>query len=357
MGHATRCVPVIDHLLRENHRVILAGDGSALEFLKGHYPDLECHRFPGIRIRYPSGSNMTLKLALQLPGIVSGIFREHMHLTRLARDCGAEVVISDNRFGLWSRKIYSVYITHQVMIKAPEKLKWAERSFYRLHRWVIRHYDECWIPDLPGDINLSGDLSHLYPAPGNGSFIGILSRFGKPSAEMAFPEMTHGPDMLVLLSGPEPQRTIFESLILNDPEIVHARQVVMLRGLPGNSEPERTSKGLRLVNHLPDNELRQLILTSKLIICRPGYSTLMDLAELGRSAVLVPTPGQTEQEYLARYLSEKGAFSYISQDRFTLKKVVEAGRNLPGQFYFRNDSSLLANRIAGLIQRLQQHAG
>lgn len=357
MGHATRCVPVISHLLSENHRVILAGDGSALEFLKSYFPDMECHRFPGIRIRYPSGSNMTMNLVLQLPGIVSGIIREHRYLTRLAQDYRADVVISDNRFGLWSREVYSVYITHQVMIKAPKKLKWAERLFYRLHMWVIRHYDECWIPDLPGKTNLSGDLSHLYPVPGNGSFIGILSRFGKPSAGMAFSELTPGPDLLVLISGPEPQRTIFENLIKNDPEIVHAGQVVMLRGLPGNAEQEITSDGFIIFNHLPDNELRQLILTSKMIICRPGYSTLMDLAELGRTAVLVPTPGQTEQEYLAWHLSEKGAFSCIDQDGFTLKKAIETGRNLTGLFSFRNDDSLLADRIARIGQRLRQHDG
>jgi len=292
-------------------------------------------------------------MMLQSPAIMFNIYKEHQLLKRLIRDHKVDVVISDNRFGLWSRKAYSVYITHQLMIKAPEKMRWAEPLLYRVHGWFINHYDECWIPDYAGEKNLSGDLSHQYPFPQNGHYIGILSRFENFTGPVKPAEQKKAPDLLIMLSGPEPQRTILENVILKKLVQHQHLNVVILQGLPGKFQKHSPLPGVTIFNHLPDAEIIGLINHSGVIICRPGYSTIMDLVTLGRNAVLVPTPGQTEQEYLARHLSTDRSFYIITQDKFNLSLALQAGLQLSVHKDFRNDLFLLAARITGLHERFQ----
>jgi UDP:flavonoid glycosyltransferase YjiC (YdhE family) len=359
MGHATRCVPVIRQLLAQNHKVVIAADGSPLQFLKGYFPDLEFIRFPGARIIYPSGNNMVMKMMLQSPSILFNIYRENQHLKKIIKETGADVVISDNRFGLWSRQAYSVYITHQVMIKAPGKLKWTEPLFFRLHRWFINQYDECWIPDLPGENKLSGDLGHKYPVPGNASFVGLLSRFEQPDESQSAVITDNSPDLLFMLSGPEPQRTILEDRIMKETEAYPDLKVVILQGLPGEFRKQSPSPGITIFNHLPDHEMSRLICGAGAIICRPGYSTLMDLATLGRNALLIPTPGQTEQEYLAERLAASGSFRTISQDDFNLTRALAEVKLMPASFKINNNKSLLEDKIKSLATKIfaASHAG
>lgn len=352
IGHATRCVPIIRQLLYENHEVIIAADGRALDFLKSYFPELKFVRFPGFRVTYPSGSNMVLKMALQSPAILSNIFREHRRLKKIIRDYGIDVVISDNRFGLWSKKAYSVYMTHQLMIKAPVKINRTEPILYRIHRWIIKQYDECWVPDLPGEKNLSGDLGHKQPLPINGFYIGILSRFSEDGGRLNPPVTSSAPDLLVLLSGPEPQRTMLEKLILKQLEDFRDLDVVILQGLPGKPEMRSPLPRVTVINHLEDEKFSELVMNAGVIICRPGYSTIMDLVVLGRSAILVPTPGQTEQEYLACYLSSNGTFHRIDQASFTLSEAMAAGRELPEIFDFETNGSLLERRIIELREKV-----
>jgi UDP:flavonoid glycosyltransferase YjiC (YdhE family) len=346
-------VPVIRHLLAQNHKVVIAADGPPLQFLQGYFPGLEFIRFPGARIIYPSGNNMVMKMMLQSPSILFNIYRENQQLKKIIRETGADVVISDNRFGLWSKQAYSVYITHQLMIKAPVQWAWAEPLLHRMHGWFIRQYDECWIPDLPGEMNLSGDLGHKYPIPPHGNFIGFLSRFEKPVNQENPRGQEMAPDILVLLSGPEPQRSILESKVLDEISLHRGLHVVLLQGLPGENKQRYPFPGVAVLSHLPDDELARLICSARLIICRPGYSTLMDLAALGNNAVLVPTPGQTEQEYLAKKLAATGTFYSIEQKDFNFTDALQGGRGLASSPDFMNDSSLLAKQIAGLVEKVR----
>ena len=333
IGHATRCVPVIRQLQKENHELILAADGKAFDFFKANFPGNKIIRFKGVSVKYPAGNKMMLKMMLQAPGIFFSIFQEHRKLKKIIEENGIDVVISDNRFGLWSGNVHSIYITHQLMIKAPAGWKWTEPILHRIHRWFIKHYDECWIPDLPGEPNLSGDLSHKYPLPHHAKFIGPQSRFENSIRQLPdqIPDsnrpITQSPDLLALLSGPEPQRSIFENIILKELDKHRGLYAVILQGKPGTFNQSSPAPGVFVFNHLPDEALANLITTSQTIICRSGYSTLMDLVTLGKSAVLVPTPGQTEQEYLAKYLSAKGWFSTMKQDEFELGKAM-AGNNI-----------------------------
>jgi predicted glycosyltransferase len=352
MGHATRCVPIIRQLLKEHCEVVIAADGQPYEFLKEYFPQLEFIRLPGYRVSYPTGSRMILKMMLQAPFILLNISREHRRINKVIKDMKPDAVVSDNRFGLWTKRTYSIYMTHQVMIKAPGRWKWAEPLLYRFHRWFINRYDECWIPDLPGDSNMSGDLSHKYPLSQNTSYIGLLSRFENPYKSPNRP-IVQSPNLLILLSGPEPQRTIFENIILDEINLHRGLHVVILQGLPGKQVEHYPIPGVAVFNHLPDKEIEKLILLSGVIICRPGYSTLMDLAALGRSAIVVPTPGQTEQEYLAERLSRSGQFVSMEQDKFDLGIALQQGFQLQAEISLFKGESLLENNINDLLEKLK----
>lgn len=318
IGHASRMVPVIRELISEGQEVVLGADGRPYDFLKEAFPNLEIVRFPGASIKYPTGRNMVAKMALLIPGILFSILTEHRHLRKLVEKNGFDIIISDNRFGLYTTKAKTVYVTHQLMIKTPWKSSLPEQMLRKLHLFFIKRYNNCWVPDLPGPLNLSGDLSHKYPLPSNASFVGPLSRFYENNREPSRQEKKY--KILAIVSGPEPQRTLFEEQViamLKDQPFKSA----VLRGIPGN-KPSREEGSMVIFNHAGDDLFRKLADSSEIILSRPGYSTLMDLAALGRNALVVPTPGQTEQEYLASYLGEKKYFIPIEQDRLSLEDIL-----------------------------------
>jgi hypothetical protein len=177
LGHATRCVPIVRALLAEDKEVVLAGEGFVLEFLKKEFPHLQTIEFKGISIKYSSANSQVWAILRQIPKIFFAIIKEHFELKKIIETHNIKCVISDNRFGLWNKKIYTIYITHQILIKLPEKFSWLEKITYHIHNQYIKKYNECWIPDFADENNLSGDLSHKYPPPKNAKFIGILSRF------------------------------------------------------------------------------------------------------------------------------------------------------------------------------------
>ncbi len=347
IGHASRCVPVIRELLKQGHRVTLAADRLPLEFLREAFPDLPSLRFPGFRVRYPDGGRMAWKMMLSAPAMIRGIVREHRHLSVLIEKYDIDLVISDNRFGLWSRKIPSVYITHQLMIKMPGGMKAFEGLFHWWHKSIINKYSACWIPDVESTPSLSGELSHKYALPGHATFVGPLSRFSRPGQVSVNQQPVR---VLALISGPEPQRAIFERIMLNLLE-EFAEPAVLLRGLPGNQEKLSAGPHLDIYPHLPDNEIITLIKQAEIIISRPGYSTIMDLVALGKSAVLVPTPGQTEQRYLAEHLSAENLFDYVNQDKSDIRAIINNKREevvFPDNF----NINLLGKKIQEFIEKI-----
>lgn len=310
LGHATRCIPIIRYLLKKGQQPIIAASGRPLALLKNEFPDAESVEFEGYDITYPEGSGMAWKMFRSTPHILQRIRSEHEELQRLISELQLDAVISDNRFGLYSRKIPSVYMTHQVMIKAPALV---EPILYRLHADYMRRFHHVWVPDHASD-GLSGDLSHRFPLPRNGRFIGPLSRFSRSDAEATI-------DMLVIISGPEPQRTRFERQVLEQVRGMDVNMVVVL-GTPDLERDEMLGNA-RIVSHLPAADLEQLVASAKLVVSRSGYSTIMDLEALGKQAVFVPTPGQTEQEYLARKYHREGKHMMMAQHRFDLMKAWE----------------------------------
>ena len=294
LGHATRCIPIIERLVTNGNEVIIAADGLPLTLLKERFPDLKTIKSPSYAVRYSAGKSQILVLLLQLPRILKGIWKENRWLNQLLQNEQIDIVISDNRFGLWTKHCRCVYMTHQIMIKMPQSLKWAESLAYRLHKAIIDRYDECWIPDS-AENGLSGDLAHQYPLPDNARFIGHLSRFG---GKTFAPDSSY--NTVALISGPEPQRSLLEQAIIREFSDKNER-LLLLRGLPGNSELPETSVNIDPKAHLEDSQLAPFLLGCQRIICRSGYSSIMDLQALNclHKATLIPTPGQTEQEYLA----------------------------------------------------------
>ncbi len=295
LGHATRCVPIIRKLITEGHEVIVVADGYPLAFLQQEFSFLRFIEFPSYSVYYASGKSQVGAMLFNFPNIIRGIIREHLWLRDLLRTEHFDQVISDNRFGMWNPRVHSVYMTHQLMVKMPANLIFLEPLVHHIHKAFIHRYDECWIPDRAENGGLSRDLAHKYPLPRNAKFIGTLSRF--QGMEKTVPNTAF--DVVAVVSGVEPQRTIFESnLILKFKN--GAEKVLIVRGQPQVEKIEKQVGNITLVSHLCDPELAAVLLGSKKIICRSGYSSIMDLDALNclGKAELIPTPGQTEQEYL-----------------------------------------------------------
>lgn len=295
LGHATRCIPIIRKLMNEGHELVIAADGFPLELLKQQFPSLWFIELPSYRIRYSSCKSQVFAMLRNLPTIAFGIYKEHRWLRKLLKTEHFDQIISDNRFGLWNKKLNSVYITHQLMIKMPVTLKFLEPIAWYLHRAFVLKYNECRIPDDEGEDNLSDDLSHLYPFPPNYKFVGILSRFQGMENIPANTDF----EVVAIVSGIEPQRTIFEEQIIERFKNSD-KKVLILRGKPQENTETEERGNIKLVSHLEDKALAAALKGADKIICRSGYSSIMDLKTLNclDKAELSATPGQTEQEYL-----------------------------------------------------------
>jgi hypothetical protein len=299
LGHATRCVPVIRQLLKENYKPVIVSDGFPLAFLKLEFPSLRFIEYPSYSIYYAAGKSQVGAMIFNLPSILVGIIQEHFWLKKLVQSEHFDQVISDNRFGMWNKKVHCIYITHQVMVKMPSYLKFLEPLVHQIHLGIINRYNECRIPDWKEKGGLSGDLSHKYPLPGNAIFIGPLSRFQGPENIQPNTEF----DAVAVISGIEPQRSLFEMSLVKRFENTN-QKILIVAGQPGYKRAETSIGNITIVSHLQDNELASFLLGTRKIIARSGYSTIMDLAALNclHKAELIPTPGQTEQEYLASIL-------------------------------------------------------
>ncbi|MBW6490774.1 MAG: hypothetical protein K0B15_06205 [Lentimicrobium sp.] len=326
LGHATRCIPVIKALIETGARVIIASDGAQQNLLRSEFPDIEFITFKGYQIRYSKILPVTVKILFDLPRIISRIKAENKELKALIRHYKIDIVISDNRYGLWNKNIYTVIITHQLKIIPPLLLKPFGKLLHNLTRSQLLRFNECWIPDYAGEPNLSGELSHGKNLPSNSRYIGLLSRFDSNYAQK---EPAKSYKIVAILSGPEPQRTIFEMKIRAQ-LLEIAVPCLIVRGLPGNTGIRKHNSFIDIADHMNTNEFAQVLLSKPLVISRAGYSTLMDIAFTGNKAILVPTPGQTEQEYLAKKLSEAGIFYTTTQNNLNLKRDCQMAQNFSG---------------------------
>lgn len=316
LGHATRCVPIIRELNNMGHNVIIAAEGSIKKLLEQEFPSNVFVALPGYKVKYSrKGYWFPFKLLIQVPGIIYTVVREHAWLKRMVNEYKIDLVISDNRLGLFHKNVPSVYLTHQLFIKTGNS--WSESIAQYMHGWFIKKFNECWVPDFEKGDTIAGELSHPKKKLYNVRYIGCLSRFEKnETSEKKY-------DLLILISGPEPQRTIFENILLEELKNYQGK-VLFIRGLPGTNDkiilPENKDykKDIFFKDHLPSDELSEAIQHSEIVVCRSGYTSVMDLLKLQQKAILVATPGQPEQEYLAYHLHRQQLFYTVPQDKFQL---------------------------------------
>ena len=315
IGHSTRCIPVINALISNNYEVILAADSRPLHLLSNEFPQLEMIRFEGYNIKYSKYLPMSLSMIFQIPKILWNIKKENATLEDIIKEYRIDGVISDNRFGLYSKKVPCVFITHQLEIKTPS----FNESIRNFNYQYINKFDACWVMD-DEKINLAGTLSKPNSLPNNTHYIGIQSRFEKQEIKKKY-------DFLAIVSGPEPQRTILEKGLIKALKNRNKKSLIVL-GKPELNTSNQIGS-LTIKSHLDAKDLNTAISQSELIICRSGYSTVMDLAKLGKEAIFIPTTGQTEQEYLAKYYHKKGWANFSTEDDFSWNKIPKRNYKFP----------------------------
>lgn len=342
LGHATRCVPIVRELQRQGCTVLLAAEGRVQALLHAEFPHLRCLRLRGYRIQYAASAvGLAAKIVAQIPDILTAIKHEQAWLKKVAAEEKIDAVISDNRYGLHHPNIPSVMVTHQLRIRSP----FAEGLLQRLNYRFLSRFDACWVPDNEGSDNLAGRLSHPPRMPAVPvRYLGALSRFERGESGAA------GGHLLVLLSGPEPQRTLFEKMVVNQLK-TYTAPVVFVRGLPGSHASLALPENVSVFNHLPAARLEETVRSASFVIARCGYSTVMDLARLQKRSILVPTPGQTEQVYLAQHLLRKNFALCLPQKKFRLQPAIELAGRFP--YRFPQAGSALSAVIAAFVASLK----
>ncbi len=314
IGHAARCVPIIKEQLKLGNEVILASNGRSAAFLRSYFPSLLLRTdIPDYNITYPSSGNMVWHFAKDAQRILSVIKAEGKWLDNFIDEENITHVISDNRYGLSSKRIHSAFITHQLNIRGAGIAQPLLRFWLKKY---ISRFDECLVPDYEGEESLSGSLSHGYSYLNNVRYIGPQSRFSTTSFGNNFRF-----DYLAIISGPEPQRSLLHRYLLQALKELK-KPAAMLCGLPDGMN-EKQDENVLLISHANDERFVQLVNDSKHIICRSGYSTLMDLHALNRKALLIPTPGQTEQEYLAQRFKDRFGFGVLKQRDINSQNILD----------------------------------
>lgn len=346
LGHATRCVPVIYELLRQDCKVWLAGEKAQENLLKQEFPELPFLPLKGYRVKY-GGSRSGLFRAVfsQLPKIFRTIRYENNWLKKVVDEYQFDAIISDNRFGLYHSSVPSVFITHQLRIKTPFG-KWSEDFLQSINYRFINRFNECWIADEEKENGLASELSHPVSMPAIPAYYtGILSRLKNNNIAE---KRNH---LFISLSGPEPQRTLLENKIVN--EISHySGTAVIVRGLPGSSSFIPSTNDIRFYNHLAAEEFNMEMEKADYVISRSGYSTVMDIVTLGKKSILIPTPGQTEQEWLAKYLTQQQIAFCISQKDFSLEKALQKASGFEYKIANYINSSKLPLLIKSLLKKI-----
>jgi hypothetical protein len=339
LGHATRCIPVIYELLNQNAEVWLAGEGAHEILLKREFPGLSFLYLRGYRVKYGnSRSGLLRSMFIQAPQILQAIKNENAWLKNAVEANHFDAVIADNRFGLYHSSVPCFFITHQLTIKTPFG-KWSEKILQNRNYRFLKKFSECWIPDEEGENNLAGELSHpsMLPVPPV-HYIGYLSRLKKTDVG------EQKGRLFISLSGPEPQRTAFENLIIRD--IAHYRgKATIVRGLPGEADIIPSTSDIQFYNHLSAADMNNEIEKAEYLISRSGYSTIMDIAALRKKSILVATPGQSEQEYLANYLMKKKFALCVRQDDFSLREALEKAAH----FEYKLNDYIIPSKLSSFI--------
>ncbi len=311
LGHATRCIPIIKALEAKNFTVVIASDGDSLQLLKKEFPHLKTYVLPSYNITYPKTGNLfAWHFVKKIPHFIKTCKAEKKVINNLVASKEINFIISDNCFGVYHKDIPSIYISHQLRVLSGV---FSGISTY-FHQKIIENFNECWIPDVSGKDNFSGMLSSAktkIPVKN----LGILSRFKKENLSYKY-------DICVLLSGPEPQRSYLEKILITNLKNTRYK-VILIQGKVEKKQECFRFENIEKVNFMMSKSLEKTLNQSKLVIARSGYSTIMDLAVLNKKAFFIPTPGQFEQEYLAKRMRRLKIAPFCKQKDFLIEKLHE----------------------------------
>jgi UDP-N-acetylglucosamine transferase subunit ALG13 len=346
LGHTTRCIPLIRELILLQCDVIVACTVSQRRLLELEFQSLIFFEAPATEPVYGKNRTRTIiSLLLQIPKNLTMIKQENRWLQEFLSKNQVDAIISDNRFGFYTTGIPCIFITHQLQIKTGLGAAFnalARRINYRF----INKFSACWVPDFEEPRSMAGELSNPAIQPKiNIKRIGGLSRF-----EHCIDNNTNG--LLIILSGPEPQRSLFEKKIIEGLKN-YAGSATIVRGLPGQQPLPELPPGVQVYDHLPAATLNQLICGASMVIGRCGYTSVMDLVKLQKKSILVPTPGQAEQEYLAKYLRKKQLAFTLTQHNFSLGQALQQAEQFP---YKKLEASMdeYKRHLQQLVQELRQ---
>ena len=312
LGHATRCIPIIRSLMKENH-VILASNGISAILLRQEFSSLKCIEYPDYAIKYPRNKIMFLPLiALQLPGIIIKLIKEYLQTQIIVNDENIDLIISDSRYGAFSKRVPTYFIINQLHFQFSGILKPLEILGEWFNLFMFQKYKAIIIPDVEQIPNLTGNLTHSGKISNHPKlhYLGVFCSVFKLDIEEDI-------DYLFSVSGPEIQRTLFEEIILDQISHIPGKKVVVL-GKPEDEQSYDSVENTEIYNHVKRQKQNELLNRAKFVVCRSGYTTIMELIALKKPALMIPTPGQTEQEYLACHYQATGIFHIARQDGLDL---------------------------------------
>lgn len=312
LGHASRSLPLIKKFREEGHEVLCASDGESLAMLRKEMPDQVVLQLPGYDILYGSRF-MPYNMLKHGPHMLRTMKAEH-ELTRVIVERNKiDCIISDNRYGCYHPEAPSALITHQLQVFTGHAI--LDVYIRRQIRNWFKRFNEIWVPDQAPPVNITGDLSGIDTKPVPKYYLGIISALQSHPAKGKY-------DAVAIISGPEPQRTHFEQLLIKQFSSLEGQFAIAL-GKPESTEPVRQEGNLVIYPFLSRSALSELLNQTEVVIARSGYTTLMDLAKTGHKAILCPTPGQYEQIFLADRLHHLGQCVYVRQDHLDLKTALQ----------------------------------
>lgn len=338
LGHATRCMPIINELQRQGAEVQLAGSGASLALLRQQFPALKAHELSPYSPTYPANTNMVWAMAGQLPKFVKAIAAEQKELENIVEKEGIDVVISDNRYGCYTKRAKCYIIAHQLNILMPQGWQWMQPIVNRFNHAQLAKFDGVWCP--ANDATFPEKLLQGYDKL-NMRFIGFLSRM-QPMAE----EKKYA--IAAICSGPEPQRGLLEEALTKQLSKL-AVPSILVAGRVAKTQKSEVKGNLRVVNYMGSKDLNKLMAQSAVILSRSGYSTVMDMMRMGNKAIFVPTPGQTEQEYLAEALMQQGIAYSIPQGELDVQKALKQYDSYAGFGKFVSDNDLLTHAVSSIL--------
>jgi uncharacterized protein (TIGR00661 family) len=324
LGHATRSLPVIRRLIRENNEITIISNGRSLDLLRNELnKKVNFIDIPDYPMLISENSRQFIaKSILYWPLFIKKMESGLQKLTRIVKKNKYDIIISDGRYDIYNKIIPSFFISHQMRIMNPLRIKFLETGSEIYNKFFFKRFKGVIIPDYKKN-DLSGDLSHNLKKIDSSklNYVGVLSDFKRIDKKKDI-------DYLISISGPEPQRTIFENKIFSQLEYLSGKIVITL----GKSDEKKETKkeSMEIYSFLTKEKREDLLNRAKIVISRSGYSTLLDLAVIGTKAMMTPTPGQIEQEYLSEYHNKKGTFYSVNQNKIDLKNDIKKVMNTSG---------------------------